>query len=192
MLRIVREDFIDALEHALHAASADRFARPKMCTVCFQFGGDALTIVATDTYRVAGCTFEAPGAPEREFMIGKDEIKAVVRLLKAVDAHVVELEVVEEGIKMRSEKLSYLMEPAILSGEYAEWRKVDNRAERRFTIWLNPKHLYDAVRQMKNLSKVGLVVSAPEDAEQPVALESESGQQFVIFKPMDAPEGVGA
>lgn len=107
-----------ALGQVVPAASKDE-TRPVLTGVLFEGDGDALRVVATDSYRLAVRTIEAPGAGDLKLLVPSRAVGEVARLAEEGEVRV-EASTSQVGFHLGS----VLVQSRLIEGEFPSYQQL--------------------------------------------------------------------
>jgi len=162
-----------SLKRVLFAASHDP-TRPILETVLFRFGGgDALTLVATDTYRIAVQELLVPGVTvateSHSFLVYRQTVAELLRIMDSGSDEPVTAAFSDTQVRFAVGR--YVVGGRLREGQYFNYPKViPNSHERRVVV--NTKALTAALLRVHGV--------AAEDASRVVFKSSTDGAQLLL------------
>lgn len=153
------EDFKRALAQVVFAVSANE-TRIELSGVLFDFGGDRLTLAATDGYRLAEKEIKLNGGQERKrIIVPAKTLQEVIRIISGTK---------EEGLGGGEEIRFYLSDNQILftignidlvsrliEGQYPDYKQIIPSAKKTAAV-INRAELIRAVKASSLFSKTGI------------------------------------
>jgi len=148
-LKLKMSEFRDAVDAVAYAV-ADDYTRPVLTGVLFNYDGTKLTLVATDTHRLAVLHLEKPGiGSEINAVVPEKALKAIKQLPIADDE---EIEVAFDETRLSVDVGSGKVVSQLLMGQYPNWRRVVP-AETTRTWKLDRGELVDNINRAMILAK---------------------------------------
>lgn len=163
----------DSLARVVYAAAKDD-SRPVFTGVLFEIKGPEMTLVATDTHRLAQVPAGLPSAPgDKSIIVPGKTAMEVTKLFKGSDK--ITLVIGDNNVTFKTEKISVISR--LLSGSFPNYKAVIP-TEFRTRVKINGKALRESVERASILSAgstpiVGLEI---QNDKVVVSLSSESGK----------------
>ena len=150
-IRIVAETprFAEAVGQVARAASRDE-ARPVLTGILLEVSREGVTMVATDSYRLAVRDLVATAAGEARAIVPERALSEAGRAAQAVDKGEVEVFVDESQVSFQVGPL--MLTSRLIEGEFPNYRQLlPEQYESRLTV--SRQHLIDAVRRVGLLAR---------------------------------------
>lgn len=120
-IRLQMSEFRDAVDRVSYAV-ADDYTRPVLTGVLFNYDGTKLTLVATDTHRLAVLNLDKPGiGSEVNAVVPEKALKAIKQLPIGDDE---EIEVAFDETRLSVDVGQGKVVSQLLIGQYPNWRRV--------------------------------------------------------------------
>lgn len=164
------EELRDSLSRVVYTASLDD-ARPVLSGVLFEIKGLEITLVSTDTHRLAQVPVDLPAAPgDINIIVPRKAIYEAIRLFKGVDK--ISVAVSSNHVTFKTENVS--LSSRLIDGAYPNFRAV-LPTEFKTRIKVNSQGLRESVERASLLSS-GATPTVGLDIKSDKVVISSSGE----------------